>query len=71
MNGGLRSVLIWVDAKIGWGRIGFLLSLGIIAIAAAILSRMLREINFVDVIDSVEEGEQHHVVNAALFGAAG
>ena len=25
MNGGLRSLLIWIDAKIGWGRIGFLL----------------------------------------------
>src|ERR1700748_1950153 len=71
MNGGLRSLLIWVDAKIGWGRVGFLLSLSIIAIAGVILYRMLREINFEDVIDAVEAVEKHDVVNAALFVASG
>src|SRR3984885_4377877 len=71
MNGGLRFLLIWVDAKIGWGRVGFLLSLGIIAIASVILYRMLREINFEDVIDAVGAVEKHDVVNAALFVAAG
>ena len=65
------SLLIWIDAKIGWGRIGFLLSLGIIAIAGVILYRMLREINFVDVIDAVEAVEKHDVVKAGLFVAAG
>jgi glycosyltransferase 2 family protein len=71
MNGGLRSLLIWIDAKIGWGRIGFLLSVTIIAIAGVILYRMLREINFEDVIDAVEAVEKHDVVKAALFVAAG
>jgi glycosyltransferase 2 family protein len=71
MNGGLRSLLIWIDAKIGWGRIGFLLSVSIITVAGVILYRMLREINFEDVIDAVEAVEKHDVVKAALFVAAG
>ena len=56
MNGGLRSLLI-VDAKIGWGRVGFLLSLTIIAIAGVVLYRMLREINFEEVVDAMEAVE--------------
>jgi glycosyltransferase 2 family protein len=71
MSGGLRSLLISVDARIGWGRVGFLLSLAIITIAGIVLYRMLREINFEDVIDAVEAVEKHDVVKAAIFVAAG
>ncbi len=71
MNGSLRSLVVSIDAKIGWSRIGFLLSLAIIAIAGVVLYRMLREINFEDVIDAMEAVEKHDVVNAALFVAAG
>jgi uncharacterized membrane protein YbhN (UPF0104 family) len=71
MSGGLRSLLISVDARIGWGRVGFLLSLAIITIAGIVLYRMLREINFEDVIDAVEAVEKHDVVKAAMFVAAG
>jgi glycosyltransferase 2 family protein len=71
MNGRLRSLVVSIDAKIGWSRIGFLLSLAIIAIAGVVLYRMLREINFEDVVDAMEAVEKHDVVNAALFVAAG
>jgi uncharacterized membrane protein YbhN (UPF0104 family) len=71
MSGGLQSFLKWVDIKIGWGRVGFLLSLTIITVAGIVLYRMLREINFEDVIDAVAAVEKHDVVKAAMFVAAG
>jgi uncharacterized membrane protein YbhN (UPF0104 family) len=71
MSGGLQTFLRTVDARMGWGRIGFLLSLTIITIAGLVLYRMLREINFEDVVDAVEAIEKHDVVKAAMFVAAG
>ena len=71
MIGGLQSFLKWVDVRIGWGRVGVLLSLTIITIAGIVLYRMLREINFEDVIDAVEAVEKHDVVKAGMFVAAG
>jgi glycosyltransferase 2 family protein len=68
MSGGLQTFL---SARIGWGRIGFLLSLTIITIAGLVLYRMLREINFEDVVDAVNAIEKHDVVKAAMFVAAG
>jgi hypothetical protein len=47
------------------------LSLTIITVAGIVLYRMLREINFEDVVDAVEAVEKHDVVNAAVFVAAG
>jgi glycosyltransferase 2 family protein len=71
MSGGLQYLFKSVDVKIGWGRVGFLLSLTIIAIASVVLYRMLRGINFEDVVDAVEAVEKHDVVKAAMFVAAG
>jgi glycosyltransferase 2 family protein len=71
MNGGLQTFLRTVDTRIGWGRIGVVLSLTIITVAGIVLYRMLREINFEDVIDAVEAVEKHDVVKAAMFVAAG
>jgi uncharacterized membrane protein YbhN (UPF0104 family) len=71
MSGGLQSLFRTVDTRIGWGRIGVLLSLTIITVAGIVLYRMLREINFEDVIDAVEAVEKHDVVKAAMFVAAG
>jgi hypothetical protein len=71
MSGGLQTFLRTVDARIGWGRIGVLLSLTIITVAGIMLYRMLREINFEDVVDAVEAVEKHDVVKAAVFVAAG
>jgi glycosyltransferase 2 family protein len=70
MSGGLQTFLRTVDTRIGWRRIGLLLSLTIITIAGIVLYRMLREINFEDVVDAVE-AEKHDVVKAAMFVAAG
>ena len=71
MSDGLQSFLKTVDTRIGWGRIGVLLSLTIITVAGIVLYRMLREINFEDVIDAVKAVEKHDVVKAAMFVAAG
>jgi glycosyltransferase 2 family protein len=70
MSGGLQSFLRAVDIRIGWGRVGFLLSLTIITVSGIVLYQMLREISFEDVIDSVEAVEQHNVVKAVMFVAA-
>ena len=48
-----------------------MLSLTIITVASIVLYRMLREIDFEDVIDAVEAVEKHDVVKAAMFVAAG
>ena len=71
MNGGLHSLVKSVDAKIGWGRVGVLLSVTIIAVAGVVLYRMLGDIDFEEVIDAMEAVEKHDVVNAAMFVAAG
>jgi glycosyltransferase 2 family protein len=70
-GGGLQTFLRFVDLRIGWGRIGVVLSLTIITVASIVLYRMLREIDFEDVIDAVEAVEKHDVVKAAMFVAAG
>jgi uncharacterized membrane protein YbhN (UPF0104 family) len=69
--GSLQTFLRFVDLRIGWGRIGVVLSLTIITVASVVLYRMLREIDFEDVIDAVEAVEKHDVVKAAMFVAAG
>jgi glycosyltransferase 2 family protein len=71
MSGGPQSFLKSVDVKIGWGRVGFLLSLTILAVAGVVLYRMLRDINFEDVINAIEAMEKRDVVKAAMFVAAG
>jgi uncharacterized membrane protein YbhN (UPF0104 family) len=71
MSGGLQTFLRFVELRIGWGRIGIVLSLTIITVASVVLYRMLREIDFEDVIDAVEAVEKHDVVKAAMFVAAG
>ena len=69
MDGGLYSLAKSFDARIGWGRVGILLSVVIIAVAAVVLYRMLGEINFEEVIDAMEAVEKHDVVHAAMFVA--
>ena len=68
MSGGLQSFLRTDDTRIGWRRIGVLLSLTIITIAGIVLYRMLREINFEDVIDAVEAVEYLLQVGFLLRG---
>lgn len=71
MEGGLYSFIRGFDDRIGWGRLGALLSITIITVAAVVLYHMLQEIDFDDVIESVEAVEKHDVATAAMFVAGG
>jgi glycosyltransferase 2 family protein len=71
MDGGLYSFAKSFDEKIGWSRIGIALSVTIITVAAAVLYNMVKEINFADVLDSIEAVDKHDVATAAIFVAAG
>jgi uncharacterized membrane protein YbhN (UPF0104 family) len=71
MYGDLDSFAKSFDAKIGWGRVGVLLSLTMIAVAAAVLYHTLRDINFEEVVNAIGAVEKHDVARAALFVAAG
>jgi glycosyltransferase 2 family protein len=71
MYGGLRSFAKSFDEKVGWGRVGVVISITIIVVAAVVLHKMLREINFDDVVDAVQAVEKHDVAMAALFVVAG
>src|SRR5262249_17404845 len=68
---GLYSFAKTFDEKSGWGRVGVLLSIAIIAVAAVVLYHTLRDINVQEVIDAVQAVEKHDVARAALFVAAG
>src|ERR1700720_2159943 len=71
MCGGLYSFAKSFDEKIGWGRVGVLLSVAIIAVAAVVLYHALRDIDFDEVVAAIEAVEKHDVARAALFVAAG
>jgi uncharacterized membrane protein YbhN (UPF0104 family) len=71
MCGVLRTVVRFLDRKIGWSRIGFILSITIISIAFFVLYRMLREIDVDDVIDALYAIYPRDIMIAALFVAAG
>src|SRR5712692_1268137 len=71
MYGDLYSFAKSFDEKIGWGRVGVLLSVTIIAVAAVVLHHTLRDINFEEVVDAIEAVEKHDVARAAVFVAAG
>src|SRR5258708_8037759 len=71
MYGDLYSFAKSFDEKIGWGRVGVLLSVTIIAVAAVALYHALRDINFDEVVDAIAAVEKHDVAGAALFVAGG
>ena len=66
-----RAVARFIQTKIGWNRIGLLLSVTIIAIAVVVLVRMLRGSEFDEVIVAVKATELRHIAAAALFVAGG
>jgi uncharacterized membrane protein YbhN (UPF0104 family) len=70
MRSVLRSLVRFLNQGGRWNRIGFVLSLTIIAIAAIILYRMLREINIDDVIGALYAIYPTDIMIAALFVAA-
>jgi uncharacterized membrane protein YbhN (UPF0104 family) len=71
MVGWLRAAARFFQDKIGWNRIGVLLSLTIIAVALVVLVHMLRDINVDEVIKALRATQQTHIAAAALFVAAG
>jgi glycosyltransferase 2 family protein len=67
----LRAVRGLFEQRIGWNRIGIALSITIITIAAAVLFRMLHNIDLMEVARAVRRTPPHDIVLAGLFVAAG
>src|SRR5215208_4668905 len=67
----LRATTRIVSDRIGWNRIGLLLSITVIAIAAVALYRMLYDIDPEYVVEALRATEAHQIWLAALFVAAG
>jgi uncharacterized membrane protein YbhN (UPF0104 family) len=67
----LRAAARLIDEKIGWNRVGFVLSLTIIAAAAIVLYRMLRGIDVDDVLAAIRATPPREIAFAGLFVAAG
>ena len=66
-----RAAAQYFERKVGWSRFGVLLSVGIIAIAAIVLYRMLRGIDVAEVVQAVKATDQKDILVAGLFVAAG
>ena len=71
MLNSLRAMARFIQNKIGWNRIGVLLSVTIIAVAAVVLFRMLREIDINEVYRALRATPLSHIAAAALFVAGG
>jgi glycosyltransferase 2 family protein len=67
----LRAVARFFQHNIGWHRVGVLLSLTIIAVAAVVLFHSLRDLNVDEVIAALKAIEWRHIAAAALFVAGG
>jgi uncharacterized membrane protein YbhN (UPF0104 family) len=67
----LRAVARFFDRKVGWNRIGFALSITIIAIAAVVLYRTLRGIELREIADALKATPARNIILAAVFVAAG
>ena len=66
-----RSVARVLDETIGWNRVGFVLSLVIIGAAVIVLYRMLDDLDFQEVVDTLRATPVTHMALAALFVTAG
>ena len=67
----LRGPALFFNTKVGWSRLGVLLSLAIIAIALVVLYRILRHIDPDELIDAIEATDWRTLFIAALFVAGG
>jgi uncharacterized membrane protein YbhN (UPF0104 family) len=67
----LHRLVIFCDTRIGWNRIGIVLSVTIIAIAATVLYRILRTIDAGEVLDALATTDWRDVALAALYVAGG
>jgi len=67
----LRAVARFFQTKIGWHRIGLLLSITIIGVALYVLAHMLHDLDTGEVVDALKSTQPHQIVLAALFVAGG
>jgi uncharacterized membrane protein YbhN (UPF0104 family) len=67
----LRATARIFSERNGWNRIGLLLSITIMAIAAVVLYRMLHDIDPEYVVEALQATDAHRVLLAGLFVAAG
>jgi uncharacterized membrane protein YbhN (UPF0104 family) len=67
----LRAVARYIQNKIGWNRIGLLLSVTIITIAVVVLVRMLRDIEISEVFRALKATQLRHIAVAAVCVAGG
>ena len=67
----LHRAAVFCDQKIGWNRIGVVISVAIIAIAATVLYRILRTINASEVVEAVVTTDWRDIALAAVFVAGG
>src|SRR3954465_1599194 len=68
--GVLNAVARFCREKIGWQRVGIVLSLSIIAVALWVLYHILHGIEVQEVISAIKATPLHNIVLAALFVAA-
>src|SRR5689334_23713195 len=67
----LSGTARFFNAKVGWSRLGVVLSLTIIVIAVVVLYRILRDIDPDELIDAIEATDWRTLVFAGLFVAGG
>jgi glycosyltransferase 2 family protein len=70
LNAG-RVAADFCDRRIGWNRIGFLVSGTIIVIAVIVLVRILRDIEIDEVVQALRDSETKDIALASLFVAFG
>ncbi len=67
----LHRAAVFCDEKVGWNRIGIVVSVTIIVIAAVVLYRILRTINGSEVVEALITTNGRDIALAALFVAGG
>jgi uncharacterized membrane protein YbhN (UPF0104 family) len=67
----LRVILRFIGEKIGWHRIGFVISVAIIATAAVVLYRTLHDLNMSDLVRAFHDIKSRNILLAGLAVAAG
>src|SRR5262245_32286578 len=67
----VRAAALFFQKTIGWNRIGVLLSVAIISVAAVVLFHMLRDIDIEEVVAALKATEPQHIAAAAFFVACG
>jgi uncharacterized membrane protein YbhN (UPF0104 family) len=71
MLNSLRAAARFFQEKVGWNRIGVVLSLAIITIAIVVLVHMLRDIDTNEVLRALKAVPPHHIAAAGVFVACG